>query len=143
MKKIENGTVYHIAIAVKDIAESEKLYSNILGLDVKHRETVKEQGVNTVMLQPESGKGTAIELLEPIDENSPVAKFLEKRGEGIHHICFFVNDIESTLAELKSKGVRLIDEKPRIGAYNARVAFIHPKSLNGVLVELAEMSEGE
>lgn len=142
MDKVENGTVYHIAIAVKNIAESEKLYSNILGLDVKHRETVKEQGVNTVMLQPGSGEGTAIELLEPIDENSPVAKFLEKRGEGIHHICFFVNDIESTLADLKRKGVRLIDEEPRVGAYNAKVAFIHPKSLNGVLVELAEISEG-
>lgn len=142
MDKVENGTVYHIAIAVKNIAESEKLYSNILGLDVKHRETVKEQGVNTVMLQSGSGEGTAIELLEPIDENSPVAKFLEKRGEGIHHICFFVNDIESTLADLKRKGVRLIDEEPRVGAYNAKVAFIHPKSLNGVLVELAEISEG-
>lgn len=138
--KIENGTIYHIAIAVKDISSSEKLYQDLLGLEVTHRETVEDQGVNTVMLQPGSGGGTAIELLEPLNEDSPVSRFLEKRGEGIHHVCFFVQDLESTLSSLKEKGVRLIDEQPRIGAYNARVAFVHPKSFNGVLVELAEYS---
>lgn len=143
MKKIENGTVYHIAIAVNDISASEKLYENILDLEVKHRETVQEQGVNTVMLQPRSGEGAAIELLEPLQEDSPVGKFLEKRGEGIHHICFFVEDIESTLSELKEKGIKLIDETPRTGAYNSKVAFIHPKALNGVLVELAEICDKE
>lgn len=143
MKKIEKGTVYHIAIAVNDISASEKLYENILDLEVKHRETVQEQGVNTVMLQPRSGEGAAIELLEPLQEDSPVGKFLEKRGEGIHHICFFVEDIESKLSELKGKGIKLIDEKPRAGAYNAKVAFIHPKALNGVLIELAEICDKE
>lgn len=138
MKK-QNGNIYHIAIAVNNISESEKLYESILGLEIKHRETVEEQGVKTVMLQPPSGDGTAIELLEPLGEDTPVGKFINKKGEGIHHICFFVDDIESRLEELKNNGVRLIDETPRTGAYNAKVAFIHPKALNGVLVELAEV----
>lgn len=141
MKFNKTGDIYHIAIAVKDLAQSERLYENILGLEVKHRETVKDQGVKTVMLQPASGEGTAIELLEPLHEDSPISRFLEKRGEGIHHICFLVDDLEAKLDELRGKGVRLIDEKPRDGAYNSKVAFIHPKSVNGVLVELAEISE--
>ena len=141
MSNKEHGALYHIAIAVNNLKEAENLYENILGLKITHREEVAEQGVRATMLQPQSGEGTAIELLEAIDENSPIAKFIEKRGEGIHHICFFVDDIESVLNELKSKGVRLIDQEPRLGAYNAKVAFIHPKSLNGVLVELAELPE--
>ena len=92
------------------------------------------------MLVPAKG-GTAIELLEPLDENSPISKFLEKRGEGIHHICYLVDDLESVLSRLKEKGVRLIDESPRPGAYNSMVAFIHPKAMNGVLIELAELSK--
>jgi len=141
MKFNKNGSIYHIAIAVRNLSESEKLYENILGLRVKHRETVEDQGVKTVMLQPVSGGGTSIELLEPLHEKSPISAFLDKRGEGIHHICFLVDDLESKLKELKKKGVRLIDEKPRDGAYNSKVAFIHPKAVNGVLVELAEISE--
>jgi methylmalonyl-CoA epimerase len=94
------------------------------------------------MLVPEDG-GTAIELLEPMDENSPISKFLDKRGEGIHHICFKVDDIEAVLERLKKQGVRLIDESPRPGAYNSRVAFIHPKAMNGVLVELAEVNKAD
>lgn len=141
MKQGEQGSVYHIAVAVKNIEESEKIYKELIGLDVAHREVVEEQGVRTSMLQPKSQTGTAIELLEPLSNDSPVSKFLDKRGEGIHHICFFVDDIESALKRLKEKGVRLIDEKPRIGAYNSKVAFIHPKSASGVLIELAEMKE--
>ncbi len=139
MKANENGSLYHIAIAVKDLAQSEKLYETVMGLKVTHREEVASQGVKASMLQPSSGEGTAIELLEPTDKDSPVWKFLEKRGEGIHHICFFVDDIEKSLKELKERGVRLIDETPREGAYNSKVAFIHPKAVNGVLIELAEM----
>ena len=141
MEKRENGSLYHIAIAVNNISESEKLYENLIGLRVAHREDVVDQGVKTSMLLPTGGKGTAIELLEPLNDSSPISKFLEKRGEGIHHICFYVDDIESTLDSLKKEGVRLIDEQPREGAYNSRVAFIHPKSINGVLVELAELKE--
>ncbi len=139
--KNKNGNIYHIAIAVRNLDEAEQLYKDILGLKVVHREEVTEQGVRTVMLQPPSGQDIFIELLEPIDENSPVSKFLEKRGEGIHHICFHVDDIESTLKKLKNKKVRLVDETPRKGVHNYKVAFIHPKSLSGVLVELAEKNE--
>ncbi|HEX3036247.1 MAG TPA: methylmalonyl-CoA epimerase, partial [Thermodesulfobacteriota bacterium] len=131
-------SLYHVAIAVKDIETVEKLYEAALGLKVTHREVVEEQGVKSSMLEPESG-GTPIELLEPLSENSPISKFLEKRGEGIHHICFTVDNIESVLKKLKEQGVQLIDESPRLGAYGAKVAFIHPKAMNGVLIELAEM----
>ncbi len=134
--------LYHVAIAVKDLSAVEKIYETALGLKVEHREVVEDQGVNTSMLVPKDG-GTAIELLEPLDENSPISKFLDKRGEGIHHICFKVDDIEAVLERLKKQGVRLIDETPRPGAYNSRVAFIHPKAMNGVLVELAEVKNND
>lgn len=132
--------LYHVAIAVNNLSEVEDVYTTALGLKVEHREVVEEQKVNTSMLVPKDG-GTAVELLEPISEDSPISKFLEKRGEGIHHICYKVDDIESVLAKLKEKGVRLIDETPREGAYNSKVAFIHPKAMNGVLIELAELKK--
>lgn len=134
--------LYHVAIAVRDLSAVEEVYKTALGLRVEHREVVEDQGVKTSMLVPEDG-GTAIELLEPMDENSPISKFLDKRGEGIHHICFKVDDIEAMLERLKKQGVRLIDESPRPGAYNSRVAFIHPKAMNGVLVELAEVNKAD
>jgi methylmalonyl-CoA epimerase len=138
MKNGKTETLYHVAIAVRNIDEVEKLYETALGLKVTHREVVEEQGVKSSMLEPENG-GTPVELLEPLSDNSPVSKFLEKRGEGIHHICFTVDNIESALKRLKEQGVQLIDESPRPGAYGAKVAFIHPKAMNGVLIELAEM----
>lgn len=141
MEKNKNGSLYHIAIAVNSLSDAEKLYEDVVGLEITHREEIPEQGVRATMLQPSGKTGTAIELLEAIDESSPIAKFIEKKGEGIHHICFYVDDIEKSLKELKDKGVRLIDEEPRIGAYNSKVAFIHPKAMNGVLVELAEVSK--
>jgi len=134
--------LYHVAIAVRDLSAVEEVYKTVLGLRVEHREVVEDQGVNTSMLVPEDG-GTAIELLEPLDKNSPISKFLDKRGEGIHHICYKVDDIEAVLERLKKQGVRLIDETPRPGAYNSRVAFIHPKAMNGVLVELAEVNKAD
>ena len=130
--------LYHVAIAVNNLREVEKIYETALGLRVEHREIVEDQKVSTSMLVPKDG-GTAIELLEPTSEDSPISKFLEKRGEGIHHICYKVDDLESVLARLKEQGVRLIDETPRPGAYNSKVAFIHPKAMNGVLIELAEL----
>jgi methylmalonyl-CoA/ethylmalonyl-CoA epimerase len=142
MKKGILENLYHVAIAVKDLSAVEKIYETALGLKVEHREVIEDQGVNTSMLVPKDG-GTAIELLEPLDENSPISKFLDKRGEGIHHICFKVDDIEAVLERLKKQGVRLIDETPRPGAYNSRVAFIHPKAVNGVLVELAEVKNND
>ena len=134
--------LYHVAVAVRNLDEVEKLYETALGLKVEHREVVEEQGVKTSMLVPSRG-GTAIELLEPVDRDSPISKFLDKRGEGIHHICFAVDDIEAALERLKKEGVRLIDETPRPGAYNSRVAFIHPTAVNGVLIELAELPKKE
>ncbi|MBI2485573.1 MAG: methylmalonyl-CoA epimerase [Deltaproteobacteria bacterium] len=138
MKDGKAETLYHVAIAVRNIDEVEKLYETALGLKVHHREIVEEQGVKSSMLVPEDG-GTALELLEPLSDNSPISNFLEKRGEGIHHICFIVDNIQSALNRLKEQGVQLIDESPRLGAYGAKVAFIHPKAMNGVLIELAEM----
>lgn len=134
--------LYHVAIAVNNLSAVEEVYTTALGLKVEHREVVEDQKVKTSMLVSKDG-GTAIELLEPTSEDSPISKFLEKRGEGIHHICYKVDDIESVLAKLKEQGVRLIDETPRVGAYNSRVAFIHPKAMNGVLVELAELNDSE
>lgn len=132
--------LYHVAIAVRNIDEVEKIYETALGLRVEHREVVEDQGVRTSMLVPEKG-GTALELLEPLSGESPISKFLDKRGEGIHHICFLVDDIEAALERLKRDGVKLIDESPRPGAYHSRVAFIHPKAMNGVLIELAELDK--
>jgi methylmalonyl-CoA epimerase len=140
MKSGKTESLYHVAIAVRNIAEVEKLYQTALGLKVTHREVVEDQGVRSSMLEPEDG-GTPIELIEPLSDSSPISKFLEKRGEGIHHICFTVDNIELALKRLKEEGVQLIDESPRPGAYGARVAFIHPKAMNGVLIELAEMPQ--
>lgn len=137
----KDGFFYHVAIAVNDIKKAEEMYSKLIGLRVIHREDVINYGVKTSMLRSESGEGTAVELIEPLDENSPISEFLKKRGEGVHHICFLVNDIESSLQALKKEGVRLIDEHARPGSYNSKVAFIHPSSMNGVLVELAEMKK--
>lgn len=138
MNLYEDGSLYHIAIAVRDIDRAEKVFKDTIGLRTTHKEEISEQGVRAVMLQPARGDGTAIELIESLKEDSPITNFLNKRGEGIHHICFYVDDLKAKLDELKSKGVKLIDENPRVGTYNIKVAFIHPSSMNGVLVELAE-----
>ncbi len=132
--------INHIALAVTNLSEAENLYVKALGLEVKHREVIEDQGVSTSMLKSAEGQAS-IELLEPLDDNSPISKFLDKRGEGIHHICFEVNNIEKSLKHLKELDLELIDESPRVGAYGARVAFVHPKSMNGVLIELAEFSK--
>ena len=125
----------HIGIAVKSIAESRALYEGGLGIPLTHEEEVKEQGVRVGFLPLGESE---IELLEPLNAESTVARFIEKRGEGIHHICLRVADIEKALAELQARGIRLIDQKPRIGAGGKKIAFIHPAGANGVLIELAE-----
>ena len=140
MKNGITESLYHVAIAVRNIDEVAKLYETALGLKVTHVEVVGEQGVKAAMLEPEGG-GPAIELLEPLSDNSPISKFLEKRGEGVHHICFLVDNIESALERIKKEGVQLIDQSPRPGAYETRVAFIHPKALKGVLIEIAEKNK--
>ncbi|MCX7823806.1 MAG: methylmalonyl-CoA epimerase [Syntrophobacterales bacterium] len=125
----------HIGIAVKSIEEARKLYEDILGLRYEGSETVAEQKVTTAFFPIGD---TEIELLESTDPDGPIAKFIEKRGEGIQHIAFRVDDIEKALEELKKQGIQLIDEKPRIGAGGARIAFLHPKATGGVLIELCE-----
>lgn len=123
----------HIGIAVRSI-EAAKVYE-ALGLSVDHVETVESQGVKTAFL---SVGDSHLELLEPTGPDSPVAKFIEKRGEGIHHICLRVDDIDAHLARLESAGFRLINQSAVPGAHGCRVAFLHPSAGNGVLIELSE-----
>ncbi len=127
--------VDHIGIATPQIEEALAIWQDALGLRVDSTEEVAEQGVRVAMLA--IGE-THIELLEPLSASSPVAKFLEKRGPGIHHIAVGVTDIRAALARFKEKGVRLIDETPRRGAGGCLVAFVHPSSANGVLLELVQ-----
>jgi methylmalonyl-CoA/ethylmalonyl-CoA epimerase len=125
----------HIGVAVQSIEETRKLYQDLLGLEYAGSETVAEQKVTTAFFPIGD---TEVELLESTAPDGPIAGYLEKRGEGVQHIAFRVANIEEALAELKAKGVRLIDEKPRIGAGGAKIAFLHPKSTHGVLVELCQ-----
>ncbi|MDD2206581.1 MAG: methylmalonyl-CoA epimerase [Aminobacterium sp.] len=127
--------VDHIGVAVKNIEEALKVWETALGITCAGVEEVEEQKVKTAFLPV---KDTEIELLEPTAEDSPVAKFIEKKGEGIHHLALRVENLEEALAELKEKGVRLIDEKPRYGAGGAKIAFVHPKATGGILLELSE-----
>jgi len=125
----------HIGIAVKEIQQAGKFYTDILGLKIEDIETVTDQKVNVAFIPITDSE---VELLESTEPDGPVAKFIDSKGEGIQHIAFCVENIEEALAELKAKGVRLIDEKPRKGAGGAMIAFIHPKETNGVLVEICE-----
>ena len=127
--------INHLGIATKGIDEALKFWEDALGLENVHTEVVEDQKVRVAMLPIGESR---IELLEPTAEDSPIAKFLEKRGGGIHHIAVEVEDIEAALAKLKREGMRLIDEKPRIGAEGCLVAFVHPSSANGVLLELVQ-----
>lgn len=127
--------IEHIGIAVKNLDESIKFYEDILGLKCYAVEEVADQKVKTAFFQ--IGQ-TKIELLESTDPDGPIGKFIEKRGEGIHHIAFAADKLESSLQSLKEKGIKLIDEKPRKGAEGLNIAFLHPKSTNGVLTELCE-----
>ena len=125
----------HIGIATKQLEDGLAVWRDALGLQLDGTEEVAEQGVRVAMLQVGD---THIELLEPLNPDSPVGKFLAKRGPGIHHIAVEVPDIEAALAELKNKGARLIDETPRVGAGGCLVAFVHPSTTNGVLLELVQ-----
>ena len=126
--------VNHIGIAVKSIEKAKSIFE-LLGVKVEGEEVVEDQKVKVAFIPVGESR---IELLEPTSEDSPVAKFLEKRGEGIHHIAFQVDNVSEALDKLKKEGIRLIDEKPRKGAHGTLIAFIHPKSTNGVLIELCQ-----
>ena len=127
--------IEHIGIAVKDLAASIKYYEEVLGLKCYAIEEVKDQKVKTAFFKVGQ---TKLELLESMEQEGPIGKFIEKRGEGVHHIAFAVNGIENALMEGKEKGLRLIDEKPRKGAEGLDIAFLHPKSTGGVLTEFCE-----
>ena len=130
----------HIGIAVKDLKEAMSIYRDILGLKFISTEEIEEQNIiHSTFL---AGR-VKIELVQPTNPESTVGKFIEKRGEGIHHIAFRVENIDESLKELSEKGVNLIDEKARIGADGAKIAFIHPKDMKGVLLELVEISKKE
>jgi methylmalonyl-CoA/ethylmalonyl-CoA epimerase len=128
----------HIGIAVRSIEKTSELLSNMLGLKVAGEENVEEQKVKVAFLPLGDSE---LELLESTSPEGPIARFIEKKGEGIQHIAFRVDNIEKALEKLKKEGVRLIDEKPRYGAGGAKIAFLHPKSTNGILIELCERNE--
>ncbi len=132
--------INHLGIATKEIDEALKFWENALGLENVHTEDVADQKVRVAMLPIGESR---IELLEATAEDSPIAKFLEKRGGGIHHIAVEVEDIEAALKKLKAEGMRLIDETARIGAEGCLVAFVHPSSANGVLLELVQSENKE
>jgi len=125
----------HIGIAVKSIEEGKRFFTDILGLKFEKTEIIEEQKVKTGFFPIADSE---LELLESTEPDGPVAKFIEARGQGVQHIAFRVENLDEALAELKEKGVRLIDQEPRKGAGGARIAFIHPKETSGVLVELCE-----
>lgn len=125
----------HIGIAVRDIDKALNIYKGIFGLELEKIELVEDQKVKIAFLPIGSSK---LELLEPVDPESPVFNYIEKNGEGIQHIAFTVNDIEKVLKKLKQNRIKLIDETPRLGAGGVKIAFIHPKSTHGVLIELVE-----
>ncbi|MNR94184.1 Glyoxalase/Bleomycin resistance protein/Dioxygenase superfamily protein [compost metagenome] len=129
------GKIDHLGIAVRSIEAAMPLYTGMLGLELHEIEEVADQKVRTAVFPVGESR---IELLEPTSPDSPVAKFLEKRGEGIHHVALGVQDVAAALAKLKAEGAQLIDEAPRKGAGGALIAFVHPKSTGGVLLELCQ-----
>jgi methylmalonyl-CoA/ethylmalonyl-CoA epimerase len=132
------GRIDHIGVAVEDLDEAVELYRDRLGMALQHRETVEQQGVEAVLL----GVGEShVELLRPLGPDTAVGRFLDRNGPGLHHVAYGTEDIEAALDSVRSAGLTLIDEEPRTGIRNSRVAFLHPKSTGGVLTELVEAME--
>jgi methylmalonyl-CoA/ethylmalonyl-CoA epimerase len=129
------GRIDHVGVAVEDLDEAVELYSKRLGMPVQHRETVEEQGVEAVLV---GVGGSHVELLRPLGPETAVGRFLERSGPGLHHVAYGTEDIDAALDAVRVAGLRLIDEQPRTGIRNSRVAFVHPKSTGGVLTELVE-----
>ncbi len=139
MSNSSDPIIQHLGVAVGSIEESLDFWRDALGLELKGVEIVEDQGVRVAFLPIGESR---IELLEATGQETPVGKFLAKRGPGIHHLCVEVSDINAKIGELKARGVRLIDEQPRIGAGGALVAFVHPSSTGGVLIELTQRGSG-
>jgi methylmalonyl-CoA/ethylmalonyl-CoA epimerase len=132
------GRIDHIGVATDDLDGAVALYEGTLGMPVAHRETVESQGVEAVLLDVGEGH---VELLRPLGPDTPIGKYLERKGPGLHHVAYAVDDIEGVLGSLKEAGVELIDSEPRTGIRDSRVAFVHPRSTGGVLTEIVEPAE--
>ncbi len=132
------GRIDHIGVAVADLDAAIELYESSYGMDLVHRETVESQGVEAVLLDVGENH---VELLRPLADDTPVGKFLARKGPGLHHVAYQVVDIDVTLSELRDAGLRLIDESPRTGIRSSRVAFLHPAATGGVLTEIVEPAE--
>ena len=133
------GRIDHIGVAVEDIDAALALYQESFEMELAHRETVEEQGVEAVLLDVGEGH---VELLAPLGPETPVGKFMAKNGAGLHHVAYAVDDIDATLERLAAAGLRLIDSTPRTGIRDSRVAFLHPRSTGGVLTEIVEPAGG-
>jgi methylmalonyl-CoA/ethylmalonyl-CoA epimerase len=132
------GRIDHIGVATDDLEGALALYEQTLGMPLAHRETVESQGVEAALLDVGDGH---VELLQPLGADTAVGKFIERRGEGLHHVAYAVDDIEATLERLRGAGLELIDEQPRVGIRGSRVAFVHPKATGSVLTEIVEPGE--
>lgn len=133
------GLIDHIGVATDDLDASLALYEGSMGMPLAHRETVEEQGVEAVLLDVGD---CHVELLSPLGPDTPVGKFLAKKGPGLHHVAYRVEDIDRTLTQLAEAGIELIDSEPRTGIRDSRVAFLHPRSTGGVLTEIVEPAKG-
>jgi methylmalonyl-CoA/ethylmalonyl-CoA epimerase len=129
------STIDHVGVAVEDIDSALALYRDTLGMPLVHRETVAGQGVDAALLDVGDGH---MELLQPLGPETPIGKFLARKGPGLHHVAYRVADVDSALAALAAAGLRLIDERPRPGIRGSRVAFVHPSSMGGVLTEIVQ-----
>jgi methylmalonyl-CoA/ethylmalonyl-CoA epimerase len=134
------GAIDHVGVAVSDLEAAISLYEDTFGMELVHRETVEEQGVEAVLLDVDDSH---VELLRPTGPDTPVGRFMSARGEGLHHVAYRVADIGATLSGLREAGIRLIDQSPRTGIRASRVAFLHPKSTGGVLTEIVEPAAGD
>ncbi|HUC07885.1 MAG TPA: methylmalonyl-CoA epimerase [Solirubrobacterales bacterium] len=133
------GRIDHIGVVVEDLDAAIELYSKSFEMELAHRETVEEQGVEAVLLDVGDGH---VELLAPLGPETPVGKYLARKGPGLHHVAYAVEDIDSTLERLVASGIELIDQEARVGIRNSRIAFLHPRSTGGVLTEIVEPPEG-
>ena len=133
------GRLDHVGVAVADLAAARTLYEQVLGLEVTHEEVIEDQGVHELLL---SAGDAFVQLVAPLSPDTPVGRFLASRGEGVHHVGYVVPDVAAALADLRAQGVEVIDPAPRIGSGGTTIAFLHPKSMGGVLVELVEEGTG-
>lgn len=138
MRRMHPRLVHHIGHAVDDLDAAVGIYTSLLGAKLEHRQTVPEQGVEAAMLCVADGR---VELLRPLGPDTPVGRFLDRRGPGMHHVAYLVDDLQRALDDARAAGATLIDERPRKGLFGMRVAFVHPQSVAGVLVEFVEQTE--